>query len=66
MKMLTALAKMAPARPSPASSVVPSRPTMAESASRKSGSAINAPSAGTARARIRRSVEISCSVTPPS
>ena len=38
--------------PTPASSAVPRCPMIAESASRNSGSAISAPNAGTASARI--------------
>ena len=40
---------------SPPSGTVPSRPTMAESASRNSGSATSAPNAGTASRSISRS-----------
>src|SRR5690625_4325912 len=45
---------MAAASPTPASSAAPSRPIMAVSARRNSGSAISAPKAGTARRRIWR------------
>ncbi len=50
----TAVCRTADASPTPASSATPRWPTMAESASRNSGSAISAPKAGTARRRISR------------
>ncbi len=47
--------RIALASPSPASGVAPRWPTIAVSASRNSGSAMSAPSAGTARRRMSRS-----------
>src|SRR5450759_1660727 len=55
MQTLTSVASAVPATPRPPSGRVPSCPTMAESASRNSGSATSAPNAGTARRRISRS-----------
>ena len=50
------------ATPRPPSGTVPSRPTMAESASRNSGSATSAPNAGTASRRI----SASCGLCSPA
>src|SRR5664280_1026166 len=55
MQTLTSVASAVPATPRPPSGRMPSCPTMAESASRNSGSATSAPNAGTARRRISRS-----------
>ena len=53
--MLTSVVSAWLATPRPPSAVVPIRPTMAESASRNSGSATRAPNAGTASRRISAS-----------
>src|SRR6195256_4184868 len=53
--MLTRVVSAWLATPRPASGTVPMRPTIAESASRNSGSATRAPNAGTASRRISRS-----------
>ena len=53
--MLTSVVSAWLATPRPPRAVVPIRPTMAESASRNSGSATRAPNAGTASRRISAS-----------
>ena len=52
------------AMPMPASSALPSWPMRAESVSTKMGSAMSAPKAGTARARMRRFSEDSAVLVP--